>query len=211
MPRFDRLRDRTARSLQDRGPLASVAMLLEEVAGTVRYGRATAGTVPVEELDGDPEHHALETARFRTARRALAAVPAGCRTGGLVDLGCGRGRVLLMAVAAGFAPVTGVELAPVLAADARRATRGHPIEVVAGDAAGFDLPATTATVFLGNPFGPRTLAAVVDQVDAAQAARPRPIAVAYINPVHRAVLLDRGFAVVATDPDFVVLHRSTAP
>jgi len=198
--------ERTILSLRDRGVLVSLAIAAEEVVGTLVHGRRTGGTVPVERLDGDPEHHALETVRFRTLRRTLAAIPDDC-CHGFLDLGCGHGRVLVAASSAGFSPVIGVELSARVAARARRATVPHAVEVVDGDAADYEIPSLVTAIYMGNPFGETTLHRVLDQVDASQARRPRPMAIAYANPVDVAVVEARGFRAVWVDPDSVVLRR----
>jgi predicted RNA methylase len=110
-----------------------------------------------------------------------------------VDLGCGKGFVLALAVLHGFGKVIGVELDPELARTARanaavlsRRT-GCPVEIVEGDATNFRLPNEPTVVYMYNPFGPRTMRDVVAEVERSLAAHPRPIFVAYVNPLHRQV------------------------
>ena len=106
-----------------------------------------------------------------------------------VDLGCGKGKALLLAADAGFCRVVGVELSTELADVARSnlsnriGTGGVPeYQVIAGDAAGSPLPPEPLVVFLFNPFGEQTLSAVLDNLRESLADAPRPAFVAFMNP-----------------------------
>ena len=86
-----------------------------------------------------------------------------------VDLGCGKGRAVLLASERPFRSVTGVELHPGLAAIARRnaevmrssgAVLGV-VNVICGDATEFLYPPGPLLVFLYNPFGSAVLRAVL--------------------------------------------------
>lgn len=100
-----------------------------------------------------------------------------------VDLGCGKGRSLLIAARMGFRKVIGAEFAPELAAIARRniqIARTTNVSIVDADAAEFALPEGNLVVFLFNPFS----SAVVQRV-AVNLARPRfgKLYAVYSNPV----------------------------
>ncbi|NOT28324.1 MAG: class I SAM-dependent methyltransferase [Acidobacteria bacterium] len=92
-------------------------------------------------------------------RRCLAALPDPAQYV-FVDLGCGKGRPLLVASEFPFERVVGVEMAPHLAEIARRnaaiVSRGGvqqaPIEVEVGDATTAEAPAVRVVYFLYNPF-----------------------------------------------------------
>ncbi|MEU7904567.1 class I SAM-dependent methyltransferase [Actinoplanes sp. NPDC049118] len=114
-----------------------------------------------------------------------------------VDLGCGKGRTLLVAAEHGFGRALGVEFDPELADAARRNAAAYElvapacagvIEVVQADAARYEFPVEPVVVFLFNPFGEATLRAVVDRIEETLARWPRPFIVAYYNPMHSDVL-----------------------
>lgn len=84
----------------------------------------------------------------------------------LLDVGCGAGRVLAYFVGAGLPGcVTGVELDPVLAAEAAAWSERYPqVEVVAGSA--LDLPLAGYThVYLFIPFDTPVLQAFLDKLE----------------------------------------------
>jgi SAM-dependent methyltransferase len=113
-----------------------------------------------------------------------------------VDLGCGKGKALLLATAYRFERIVGVELADDLAATAERNvarfTARHPglppVEVVRGDAASYELPGRPLLIYLHNPFDDVILARVLHQLESSLQANPRPVRVVYHTPVHRHVL-----------------------
>jgi SAM-dependent methyltransferase len=108
-----------------------------------------------------------------------------------IDLGCGKGRALLVASEFPFRAILGVELSSRLAEIARRnaeivATQfptRTPVRVAVGDASTFPLPAGNLVIFLYNPFGAKLIANVVAGVEAALAAAARNIYIIYYNPV----------------------------
>jgi SAM-dependent methyltransferase len=105
-----------------------------------------------------------------------------------VDLGCGKGRALLIAARLGFRRVIGVEFAAELAAVARDNLRRVGIAnavVEHADAAEFQFPDEDLVVYLYNPFS----AAVLRQVAAnLRGAAGRRLYVVYNLPLHAEVL-----------------------
>jgi SAM-dependent methyltransferase len=108
-----------------------------------------------------------------------------------VDLGSGKGRVVLLAAERRWREVVGVELSPVLHEIARRnlAIRGtlaSPVRLVHGDALGFEPPSGPLVVYLYHPFREAIAAQVIDRLCASLAARPRPAAIVYGHPTVQA-------------------------
>jgi hypothetical protein len=100
----------------------------------------------------------------------------------LVDLGAGKGRVLVMAARVPFARIVGVERSADLAAAARRNVdrarrRGasQPVEVVTADAATYEIPDDATVVYFASPFSGHVLEAVLDNVHASLVRAPRPL------------------------------------
>lgn len=110
-----------------------------------------------------------------------------------VDLGCGKGRALVVASERPFRRIIGVEIAAELAdaaaANARAIRARHParpeIEVLQADAALFTLPPGPLVLFLYQPFEMPVMRAVAASLAASLAASPRPAVVIYVFPVLR--------------------------
>ncbi len=152
-------------------------------------------------------------------RRMLAFVPDASQTS-FVDLGCGKGRVLIVAAEFGFARVIGVELSPELARTARRnaeivAARFPDrvrIEAVEGDAVEYDFPPGPLAIFLYHPFHRMLMRRLADRL-AVMCAEGRTIHVLYCNALFADIFdglpcFEPVFAAtIACDPD----ERGYAP
>ena len=104
-----------------------------------------------------------------------------------VDLGSGRGRVLLMAAERPFRRVVGVEFAAELHQSAQDNIRRFPaarmrcsdVTSVLGDAAAFPFPYDPLVLYLDNPFSERIMAVVLRNLRASYEHSPRPVIVVY--------------------------------
>ncbi len=115
----------------------------------------------------------------------------------LVDLGCGKGRVLVQ-VARRYPVrrVLGLEYAPALGACARdnleRTRRHHQaasFEVFTGDASTWPIPDDVTIVYLANPFVGDVLAGALERIIESWERRPRRLRLAYAAPLeHQRVL-----------------------
>jgi predicted RNA methylase len=131
----------------------------------------------------------------RLARSLPLTTPVADYT--FVDLGCGKGRTLALATMHGFGRVVGVELDPRLAEVARANLRSlcartrrpaRSVEVRCEDAARYAIPLGPTVIYMYNPFGEQTVAAVAHNLQWSFDQRPRPMIVVYHNAVHRQVL-----------------------
>lgn len=160
-------------------------------------GTNTSGFVASEELPSSPcdstRKHVYGGSQPSIIRTALTTLPP-LEGFTFVDLGCGKGRPLLVASEFPFRDLVGVELSPPLAADARengailhrKFPERVPVRVEVGDAGAFPFPGGNLVVFLYNPFGEEVMANVVAGIDAALATEDRRLFVVYYNPVYGA-------------------------
>lgn len=176
------------------------------------HGVRTSGMVPGVVLTSDGS--AYGAGQPSIIRRALGAIP-DPRQCHFLDLGCGKGRPLLIATEFGFPAITGVELSPTLAriADRNAAVfaRSYPdrtrIDIVTGDAVAHKLPEQNLVVFLYNPFNRPLTAQLIKHIEASLQATPRDLYIVYYNPVWADVLdasaaLERRYAAqLAYEPD----------
>jgi SAM-dependent methyltransferase len=113
-----------------------------------------------------------------------------------VDVGCGKGRPLLVASSLGFARLLGVEMSQQLAEVARANAAKLPaqpaIEVQEGDATAIAPPGPRAVYFLYHPFGAAQVAALAANITAALGRGLEHAFIVYYNPVHAAVFDAQG-------------------
>ncbi|MEZ5818788.1 MAG: class I SAM-dependent methyltransferase [Hyphomicrobiaceae bacterium] len=152
-------------------------------------GKAELDTLTIESPNRDIGVHYLPTP-WRILDWVQETLPEPDPSWTFVDYGCGKGRVVLSAARRPFGRVVGVEFASELAAIARVNVANlsyqvaHSVEVVEGDATRFTVPDGPLVAFLFNPFGPPVLDRVAEALARSWQRTPRPIVVAYLNPLH---------------------------
>jgi SAM-dependent methyltransferase len=158
-----------------------------------RHGTDTAGSVEPDQLGIADETTRGQAILYlpsplRVTRWMLDHVGVDPAQRTFVDLGCGKGRVLLVAAQRPFRRVVGIEISEQLAAIAAdNAERyvGPParqagIDVITADVTTVDLPATDLLIHAYHPFGTDILAGVLARLAASLAATPRRVAIAYL-------------------------------
>ena len=113
-----------------------------------------------------------------------------------IDLGSGKGRVLLMAAEYPFSRVRGVELLPELNRVAEQNLREFKsekqkcfnLQTECGDARGFVFPSEPAVIYLFNPLPEPGLIDVVGNLERSLMQTPRTVFVLYHNPLLEHVL-----------------------
>ncbi len=105
-----------------------------------------------------------------------------------IDIGSGKGRAVLLASEYGFRRIVGVELLPELDRIARENVRAlrkpnAEIELVCMDASRFTFPAEPSVIFLFNPLTEKGLRALLANLERSLRQSPRPLYVAYANPI----------------------------
>lgn len=169
------------------GMVQTALAVIEDHAFDWRYGVDTRGITPLADLAIDSRHvaHGVHYAPtrvryFRAVLRALPLPPGSV----FVDLGAGKGRMLLLAAQSGcFGKVVGVEFSAELCRTAeqniRRFQRHYAgnatFEVVHADAADYEVQPDHNVFFMYNPFGHVVMQQVVARVGRSLAAAPRRI------------------------------------
>jgi SAM-dependent methyltransferase len=158
------------------------------------HGTSTSGYIPGFVLRPDEPMDASTTAYGASQpsiiQQALAVIP-DASTCAFYDLGCGKGRPLLVASSLPFRALIGVELSPTVAAIARENVRIYArshapaagIRIVAGDVLSEPWLDGDLVLFLYNPFGRDLIQAVVDRIATFIASRRGSCYVVYYNPV----------------------------
>lgn len=140
-------------------------------------------------------------------RKIMAALDVDERTTTFVDMGCGKGRALLMASERPFRRIVGVELSPALVEVARRNVavyrspeqRCHAFELVRADAAEWEPPAEELVIYLFQPFPAPVMIRMLDNLERSIAANPRRVTIAYYHPLYGDLVTRSGrFAMVAS-------------
>jgi SAM-dependent methyltransferase len=165
------------------------------------HGVDTGGTIWVRDLEIDSPN-GIHGFRYQgtplsVVRRMIRELRIEQRRFTFIDLGSGKGRVILIAAESAFNRVIGVEFSRELAAIARENIRiylsKHPqryreVELVYMDAAVYEFDDQPTVLFLYNPFGQFLIERVLANIERSLELAPRDFWIVYYNPLFGDVL-----------------------
>jgi SAM-dependent methyltransferase len=221
------LKERVCRSVVRRGVMGTAAVMARYVAIRLsravilvrerwfdaRYGVDTSGRVPPHDLGtyGDAKRYQGTLPHlFHEIIRRLNIQP---RLFTFVDVGCGKGRVVVLAAQIGFRRVVGIDVSPGLVEVARKnlQVRGLEASVEVLDATDLSFPTEPFVLYLFNPFGEATLRTLAARLRHSLQATPRPAILVYVYPVHREVLVSEEFDVIAGGAGWLAFRSRLTP
>ncbi len=181
----------------------------------IRHGTDTCRWMLLKDLSIRSENKVrgvrYEPARIVLLRRMFKQIRRLIPHGGVtVDLGSGKGRVLLIASEFGFTEARGVEFAPELCKIARlncdkysRSVRTETqFRVVESDVVDYPIRPDETVYVMFNPFDDVVLNRVLDNISRSIQSSPRKVIIGYYSPEHNEV--------IARHPGFVrVVDMST--
>jgi SAM-dependent methyltransferase len=166
-----------------------------------RHGMDTGGLIYGEDLGSGHPHDVHSAGYYATAPSLFEGAVAAWRetvagTGfelsdyALVDVGCGKGRVVMLAAEHPFREVVGLELNPELARVARknlrrwmRAPRAcRSVRIVAGDAVSVPFPDGPVVFFFFNSFEREMVELLLGRLADLRARRAAPVDLIYVHP-----------------------------
>jgi SAM-dependent methyltransferase len=185
-----------------RAAAAGARQRLNDAMFERRLGVSTSEQVALEDLGlAHPGRVEYTPSPWRELRRALP--PSQVAPDDVfVDIGCGKGRILVLAATTyDCSRVMGVELSEELASTARANLEGvrgrlrtDRVEVVVADAAEWTVPDDVTIVYLYNPFRHELFGAAIDRVLESLDRRPRRLRVVYRHATEHDQLLATGRA-----------------
>jgi SAM-dependent methyltransferase len=170
-------------------------------------GCDTSGMIHRRRLGPDAEdYQPVDPGVFRAA---LAHIEEDFSGFTFIDVGCGKGRALLLAEEYDFRRIIGVEfshrLATIAAANAAK-IGSQRISVMRADARQFHFPPEPLVVFLYNPFSGEIFRSVMQRL----AQHPSALYVVYVNPLHAEMIsADPRMKIVASD-DWCMIWKRVA-
>lgn len=119
----------------------------------------------------------------------------------LLDIGCGKGRIMAVAAQHHFKKISGIEISKSFCLDAEENMAGiqktYPTlqySIINNDAFYYDIPPGVDCIFLFNPFDEIILEGVMNNIEESVRKKPRDLVIAYLNPVHDEVIREMGFS-----------------
>ncbi|MBI2815520.1 MAG: class I SAM-dependent methyltransferase [Acidobacteria bacterium] len=182
----------------------------------------TAGIRIIPELHSDPASN-VHT-RFKgyaptprsIFRRMLRQVSIDYSKFVFVDLGCGKGKVLLLASELPFKQIIGIEVSPELirvAEDNLQKYRGkrqcNSVQLLCMDVRQFRIPAEPAVYYLYDPFDAEVMWTTLENMAASLAAAPRESYLFYLTPEHGRVVDQCGFLKPVKRTPWYSIHKAS--
>jgi len=167
----------------------------------LRYGVDTSGLIDGRRLASGHVHDlhvhpywatppSLLAGALARWSESLANTPYSASDYTLIDIGCGKGRVVMLASDYPFRRVVGVELSPALAAIAQQNLvkwkqsphLSNDLVVLHADALEVPFPATPVLVYVFNPFDAHVTQLLLDRLQTLSLTRTTPIDFIYTRP-----------------------------
>lgn len=165
-----------------------------------RWGTDTTGFIVYSQDSTNPLHRTAEAYEATTPRnfkeimRTVSNLP---MPDVFLDIGCGKGRTLIMASLYGFKRVIGVEfdadLAKAAEANVSRFRKKMPdtrqLDIVCGDAGAYDFPDENSLIYFFNPFKECVMAKTLENIRRS-ARNTKERTIIYHIPMHAALMSD---------------------
>jgi len=183
-------------------------IIKHEIRGERRFGVRTIGLHHLPEHLPEPERRHFsfyEPVNYYTATRLFDALTPADKQTTLLDVGCGRGRVLAIGAAYGFKHMTGIDFSATLcetaAANAEKIEDRNPgayITIECIDARYYTLQPEVGVIFLFNPFDDTVMEVFIRGVLQTLEQHPRPMKILYANPQFKHLWQEAGFTEVSS-------------
>ncbi len=172
------------------------------------YGVETSRMIGLEDLGGVGPHleeasHYWPTRQCEFDRMMSSVGPLPHPEYCFVDLGCGLGRVVLLAAAKPFKGVVGIDFSPGFIAQAKENIKRYTgpvqcgdIELLAMDAVDLEFPPDNLLVYMFSPFSPPVFDIVMENLMASARQRRQTVKIVYYSPDHEDVVRQVGFELV---------------
>ncbi len=178
--------------------------LAQEIRGEKKYGIDTTGADELEQLKAAGINIAHSTIYMPVSYKVIEDAFDKINLKNhhhFLDIGCGKGRGLCVAVHRGFKKITGVDFSRKFCEQATKnleSTKNKipafSYNVIVGDAAEFSIPEDVDCIFLFNPFDKVIMQIVSDNIDKSLQSNPRDMNIIYANPLYKNLFLEKRFS-----------------
>jgi len=185
----------------------ALSIIKDELRGEKFYGIETSGINKLEHLRKkgiDTSHATLYMPAPYSLLEEIFSFLKPLGLNHLLDVGCGKGRILCVGTHFGFKNITGLDLSKAFCRAAEknlyRCSENQNLtwKLINNDAYYYDIPPQTDCIFIFNPFDEFLLEKVVENINASLIAHPRPLYIVYITALHREIFFQHQFDVYAS-------------
>ena len=183
-------------------------MLYHDIRGAMKYGiRRTFAPVQLRHLtlsNADiSKSSPYEAVNYYMLEKLLSAFRSQSADTSIVDLGCGKGRVMVTSAYFGFTRITGIDFAKELCEEAIRNMQkvqltfpGMSWNVIHANVLDYLIQPDDTVFFMFNPFVEETLNSFLIRLEESCKLYPRKTYFLYASPQHAAVLENWGYKTI---------------
>jgi 16S rRNA G966 N2-methylase RsmD len=189
-------------------PLAPL-LLYDEIRGEQKYRLNTTGFEKPDDLKRNGFAFSYMPSNYRLLERVFDELNRYDHNHTFLDIGCGKGRCMMVAAHFGFQKITGVEMINEYCRAARkqiiRMAASWPaasFEIICTDAWHYKISGDIQTIFFYNPFKETIMDGVIGNILNSLQAKPRTLFVVYLNPLFKQIFLDNGFTEIYSTTRF---------
>ena len=182
-------------------------MLYDNIRGSLKYGSNTFIPVELKNLtvvEGDIKKASrYEPVSFYMLEQLLGAFRKISDQTSILDLGCGKGRMMIAAPHFGFTNITGIDFAKEICeqaiANMKKKEKQFPgirWKVINENVENYNIAPDDCVFFMFNPFNQSVLKSFLKKLDISCDQYARSTYFIYASPQHQKLLLDNGYAIV---------------
>ena len=182
-------------------------MLYDNIRGSIKYGANTFAPVELKNLtivNGDVRKGSrYEAVSFYMLEQLFHAFRKVSELKSIVDLGSGKGRVLMTAAHFEFTEICGIDFAKELCDEAvanmemkEKQFPGIKWRILNQNVKDYEIRPDDSVFFMFNPFSRSVLKTFLRNLDISCDQFPRTVYFLYASPQYQKLLLDNGFAII---------------
>ena len=174
-------------------PVLASFILMHEIKGEKKFGVDTSKPIELTQLtitNGDISHSSrYEAVNFYILEALLKRLCGICDDRSFTDLGCGKGRAMVVAAHYGFTTIKGVDFAQEVCSIAEQHMQKISAQfpqmeyhVLCKNVLEYDIQPNESVFFMFNPFSDDTIARFLEKVNVSIEQHPRPVYFLYVSP-----------------------------
>jgi len=181
-------------------------IISREIKGEKKYGIDTTGADELKKLEEkgiDIDHSNIYMPASYDLLEDVFAKTNVSDFKHLLDIGCGKGRVLCVAAQLGVKKVSGIDFSKEFCAAAnknllttQRTFSDLDFKIYNNDAFYFKIAEDVDCIFMFNPFNDVIMSGVLENIEISLEEHPRKMTIIYFNPLQKHLFLEQGYEVI---------------
>ena len=178
-------------------------LLSDEIKGERKYRLNTSDFEPTEQMNISSRMidlvYSYMPSNYKLLEHVFEEVNRYDHNQTFLDIGCGKGRAMMVAAHYDFKKITGVEINLDYCTSLSEKAIEYQnefdcsFEIICNDASEYHIPDDVQTIIFYNPFKETVMRKVVTNILNSATKKGRPLYIIYLNPLYSELLLEAGF------------------